>query len=123
MKALIVVAAISLSVDALYDVLDELVPLLRRGVADCGSTEGQHDDGAASEEETAARRQLRRIEREGALLFDLVTRTLTLERRRARRRARESALQREILRSRRTTACRKLRVPVSDAISLQASTT
>lgn len=66
MKALIVGAAIPLTVDALYDVLDELAPLLRRKVADGGASEGQHDDGGVSLEESVAQRRQRRVAREGA---------------------------------------------------------
>lgn len=67
MKALLVVTAITLTVDALYDLLDELAPLLRREVAARDIGEGHQDDGAMGREETEARRRQRRVEREGVL--------------------------------------------------------
>lgn len=70
MKALVVVAAIPLSVDALYDVLDDLAPLLRREEAVGETILGEDDESAMTREESAARRQSRRNEREGTFQTD-----------------------------------------------------
>lgn len=60
-------AAIPLAVDALYDALDELAPmLLRREVAGGEIGEAQHDGGTVPAEVSAALRRQRRVERERA---------------------------------------------------------
>lgn len=104
--------ALPLSIDALYDVLDELAPLLRREAAG-EPGEGQPDYGPR--EEAEARRQQRRVEREGAhqAYFVPYKECPSSERKRVKRSAREAALRREGLRRRLSNALKALRTLVS----------
>lgn len=108
-----------LNVDALSDVFDALVHPPCQEVDVDEVSEGQLVNGLAAREKALARRQQRRVEREGPLscLLTELPVVFHLERKRIKRRAREAEIHREILRNRVMAAYKKLRIPVNLSVS------